>query len=89
MTQASGRMTSECANTPGNAKPVTIVTAVRKWPRSMAPDDSYSAESASGAQWAKTALGSGASTKVRAVQFHRDKSTFENASSNLKVVLTN
>jgi hypothetical protein len=66
MTQAPGRITSECVSTTGRANPVTTMVDVMNRPRSTGPELlSYDANS-SPPQWANTAFGRGANTKVRA-----------------------
>jgi hypothetical protein len=67
ITQALGRITSECAKTMGSAKPETTIIEVIKRPRSTGPDVSWSDdENSSAPQWENNAFGSGATTNVRA-----------------------
>ena len=70
ITQAPRVITSECASTRGSANPVTTTEAVMKRPRSTGPDPSYSVEKSSPPQRAKRAFGSGARTKVKAVDMY-------------------
>lgn len=64
---AAGRMISACARMSGSAKPVTTMPEVMNRPRSTGPEPSASVENSSEPQCAKSALGRGATTKIRAV----------------------